>query len=149
MVVVGLAVFALFCCINSLMDGAAEGVGCGSGLAVYDDRDADGGGVESGMRDSVARGRIAHMVGFSLTPGGGFTYCCCLGGGERGGGGGSCGEYGVDPGCGGVHSGGRNGMLALHPGGLLVSCIVSMGTNGGTLAASLISIPDGELVVAG
>ena len=86
-VVVGLAVLALFCCINSLMDGAAEGVGCGSGLAVYVDRDADGGGVESGMRDSVARGRIAHMVGFSLTPGGGFTYCCCFGGGERGGGG--------------------------------------------------------------
>ena len=57
--------------------------------------------------------------------------------------------YGTDPGCGGVHSGGRDGMLALHPGGLLVSCIVSMGTNGGTLAASLISIPDGELVVAG
>ena len=57
--------------------------------------------------------------------------------------------YGIDPGCGGVHSGGRNGMLALHPGGLLVSSIVSIGTNGGTLAASLISMPDGDVMVAG
>ena len=86
-VIVGVAVLTLFCCMNSLIDGSAEGVGCGNGLAVYVDRDENGGGLESGMRDTAACGRIAHMAGTSLCPGGGLTYCCCFGGGECGGGG--------------------------------------------------------------
>ena len=53
MAVVGLAGFVMFCCIKSLMDGVIVGVCSGNGLAVYADRDVEGGGRESGIRGSA------------------------------------------------------------------------------------------------